>query len=241
MSVDILLLAAGKSSRFNGIKQLADFDGELLINYVINNFAVMPFNTLYLALGANADKILPELRINLNTKLIAKLSPITCNNWSLGMGNTISDAVSYIDEQKQKQKQSPNQSLTQSTPQLANQATGNKLVSQSRALLITLADQPLIPSSHYQALYKKHLAHPEKIITTQAVGKLMAPVIFPSRYFSQLTKLSGHKGAQLLINLYSQETLSVQCDQAMADIDTVDDLQTRLLALNKRSKHEVNH
>ncbi len=201
MSADVLLLAAGRSSRFDGIKQLADLNGKLLINHVIDNLKQIKAKNIYVALGANADKILPVLT--------TKTTPFICNNWHLGMGHSLADAIVKIKNNNDVQ-----------------------------GLLIALVDQALIPHSHYQQLQETHLKHPKKIIATKANKKIMPPVIFPKEFFNSLTELTGDKGANNIIKNNINEVILVECHNAIHDIDTFEDYTNTLLEFN-RNKEQV--
>jgi molybdenum cofactor cytidylyltransferase len=90
---EALLLAAGKSQRFAGIKQLATWQGQSLINHSVSQFyqdgAILKgLNGLRVALGANAQQI--------KAQLASAVEVIDMQNWSQGIGATIAEAVSRM-------------------------------------------------------------------------------------------------------------------------------------------------
>jgi molybdenum cofactor cytidylyltransferase len=97
--------------------------------------------------------------------------------------------------------------------------------SHSSHVLIALADQPLISKEHYQALLEASKKHPTKIIATQCDGQFMAPAIFPEKYFSQLIKLQGDKGAGKLLKHYAAQVHFIPCAAATFDVDTLANLE----------------
>jgi len=111
--------------------------------------------------------------------------------------------------------------------------------SQSSHMLIALADQVLVNSGHYQALLEASKKQPSKIIATQCDGQLMAPAIFPEKYFSQLTKLQGDKGAGKLLKHYAAQVYFLPCPAAIFDVDTLANLEQVSQMLKQKSLKET--
>ena len=88
MYLSCLLLAAGQSRRFAGIKQLARVNGQPLINTTVDNYLSVNIDDILLILGANADKIAPVLPRQLSTFVSKK--------WQGGMGNSLADAMTQV-------------------------------------------------------------------------------------------------------------------------------------------------
>jgi len=104
-----------------------------------------------------------------------------------------------------------------------------RLTDESSHILIALVDQVLISTEHYQQMINKSLAEPDKIIATSSANKLMAPAIFPKKYFSELMKLQGDKGAGALLKRYVKheptQIITLPCSPAQLDVDTLADLE----------------
>ena len=96
---------------------------------------------------------------------------------------------------------------------------------QSSHVLITLADQALITTAHYQELLDASKSQPNKIIATLCDEQLMAPAIFPEKYFPFLIKLHGDKGAGKLLLQHAKKADAISHENAKIDIDTLSDLQ----------------
>jgi len=103
------------------------------------------------------------------------------------------------------------------------------------SILIALADQILIPSSHYLALLQAQINYPDKIIVTTTDNKVMAPAIFPPKYVEQLKGLTGDKGAQKIIKSNLAQCHFVPCQKAQYDIDTQEDYRY----LSNKIKNEM--
>jgi molybdenum cofactor cytidylyltransferase len=96
---------------------------------------------------------------------------------------------------------------------------------QSSHVLIALADQALITTEHYQALLNASKNQPSKVIATLCDDQLMAPAIFPEKYFPLLIKLQGDKGAGKLLLQHAKKIDAISHENAKVDIDTLSDLE----------------
>ncbi|WP_158969022.1 nucleotidyltransferase family protein [Paraglaciecola sp. L3A3] len=93
MSTTVILLAAGQSKRFGGIKQLAEVGPRALINHCLmqffsNNKLVDNIDELFVILGSNRDKIQAVIPDYIKTHFV--------ENWSLGMGQSIAESVKNL-------------------------------------------------------------------------------------------------------------------------------------------------
>ena len=92
-------------------------------------------------------------------------------------------------------------------------------------VLIGLADQVSITSKMLMGILGKSRLYPKNIIAAKYSGGLGAPSIFPRQYFSQLSQLTGDKGAKTILQQYPQEVISLHVPEAAFDIDTREDLK----------------
>jgi CTP:molybdopterin cytidylyltransferase MocA len=104
-------------------------------------------------------------------------------------------------------------------------ATGIRSLSglASGALLL-LADQPLVTGSHVRLLVDSWEASPDSICASSYAGTVGPPVIFPARYFSELSALRGDRGAKTVMDANRNDVISIRLDEAAVDIDSPDDL-----------------
>lgn len=87
-----------------------------------------------------------------------------------------------------------------------------------RGVLIALADMPLVPREHIQALAG---AFDDDRIATSAGGITMPPAIFGARHFAALTALGGDRGGAARL----KDAPTIPLDPALAlDIDRPEDL-----------------
>lgn len=90
-------------------------------------------------------------------------------------------------------------------------------------VLVALVDQPLVPLSHYQAIISGFQRGKQQIIaSTSKEDWLGVPALFDKCYFSELCNLRGEKGAKSLIQKYSGQIKTIECNEIIKDIDTLD-------------------
>lgn len=87
----VLILAAGNSSRMGVPKQLLKWKGTNLLQHTINTVSEVDADHIILVLGANFEKIKPNISTDQITVLYNKY-------WEKGLGNTIAFGIKYIKE-----------------------------------------------------------------------------------------------------------------------------------------------
>lgn len=93
------------------------------------------------------------------------------------------------------------------------------------AVMILLADQPLVGIRQLTALRDKWLENPGKAAASRYHGRLAVPAIFPKRDFAALLALTGDQGARSVLLQYGDKLPAVDLPEAAFDIDRPDDLQ----------------
>lgn len=83
-----LILASGQGSRFKGIKQLADIEGQPMLLRVARQQSKLT-DDLVIVLGAHSDAILSELEED-------RYNAVVNENWRQGMASSIACGVEYI-------------------------------------------------------------------------------------------------------------------------------------------------
>jgi molybdenum cofactor cytidylyltransferase len=92
------------------------------------------------------------------------------------------------------------------------------------AMLVVLADQPLITAGHLQSLIDRWSGADDEIVATAFAGTHGPPVLFPSGAFSALHSLMGDQGARALLRDRRFSLKTVHFEAAAVDIDTPADL-----------------
>lgn len=101
-------------------------------------------------------------------------------------------------------------------------ASGIRAVaSTADAVLLLLADQPLVTPAHLDRLAAAWSEEPGSIVATAFAETLGPPAIFPRRYFEELCALKGDSGARALLSTAARR---VEFENAAVDVDTPADL-----------------
>lgn len=101
------------------------------------------------------------------------------------------------------------------------------------AIIVLLADQPLISAAHIANLVNTWSGNDMDIVATHYAGTNGAPALFGRGCFARLAELCGDQGARVLFSDPSFTVRPVVFEDAAIDIDTPPDLVR--LARNARS------
>lgn len=88
------------------------------------------------------------------------------------------------------------------------------------ALLVLLADQPLITRDYLRQIRGEHQGYPEHIIASDYGSSAGVPALFPRRFWKALKDLSRDQGAKGLIASRKSECRVLDPGPAITDIDT---------------------
>lgn len=92
------------------------------------------------------------------------------------------------------------------------------------ALLLLLADQPLVTAQHLQALIDSWSGAENEIVASSYAGTQGPPVLFARNALQELPKLTGDQGARELLHDCRFSVQTIQFEPAATDIDTPADL-----------------
>lgn len=198
--LQIILLGAGKSERFEAIKLLAQVkdktNSKPLIQHVLQQISAsltklnIDESNLHVATGGYHEQI---------SGIIGQQFSVSyCSHAHLGLGHTIAQSVERV----------------------INSNDGANI----SHIMITLADQVALTSDDYVRLVEQSLLTPEQLVCATAGGEIMPPAIFPRCYFTQLMNLTGDKGAKALLHQNKENLQEVSLPNAVIDIDTRQDL-----------------
>ena len=98
----------------------------------------------------------------------------------------------------------------------------------SDAIMIVLGDQPLINKETINKLVEELAKNRYGIVTPVYKGKKGHPVIFATKYKSELSELGGDAGAKKIIEAHPDDILEVAVDSEsiITDIDNENDYRT---------------
>ena len=95
------------------------------------------------------------------------------------------------------------------------------------AVLLLMADQPLITAQHLDALILHWTVTPGDIVVSEYAGVQGPPAIFPARCFESLCELEGDQGARSILSDSRFSVSGIAFEAAAIDIDTPEDLAKR--------------
>ena len=93
MKIELILLAAGQSKRFGGIKQLTDIHGQPMVCHCLSQYRqsekwIEGIVEGSVVLGANAPLIIGELPQGILKHVV--------NTWQSGMGHTLAQSIRFL-------------------------------------------------------------------------------------------------------------------------------------------------
>lgn len=121
-----------------------------------------------------------------------QVQTIENKNWKNGLGNSIACGVDFVKE---------------------NQGDYD-------AILITLADQPLLTADYYNLLMDHYVQNKAKIIASETNNSPSVPAIFDAVYFEKLSQLNQDKGAKEILIADEKEVYVLRTDANLMDVDT---------------------
>lgn len=101
------------------------------------------------------------------------------------------------------------------------------------AVLVLLADQPLLKIDYYKKLISSHATENCKIVATSYGNKNGVPAILDHSLFKELKTLNEDYGARKLMQKYAEDTKSIDPDGKAIDIDTPEVYQELLKIYNR--------
>lgn len=93
------------------------------------------------------------------------------------------------------------------------------------AVIVTLADQALVPAPHLVALRDRWSGADNEIVATDSGTVTGPPVLFSRACFEDLLGLSGDNGGRKLLDDSRFSVARIRCDAAAVDVDTAADLE----------------
>jgi molybdenum cofactor cytidylyltransferase len=93
------------------------------------------------------------------------------------------------------------------------------------AILIVLADQPLVTAAHLSQLIGHWSGAVNEIVASAFEGVVGPPILFPKKAFAALCELQGDTGAKEILSSDAFHVRSIDFPPAGTDIDTPEDLR----------------
>lgn len=93
------------------------------------------------------------------------------------------------------------------------------------AIVILLADQPLITATHLKSLIRRWSGDKTEIVASRFDGTFGPPILFPSGTYNALCEHSGDKGAKSVLTSGDFVVASVDIPEAGVDVDSPETLR----------------
>lgn len=103
------------------------------------------------------------------------------------------------------------------------QAGLGKLGERSLGAILALADQPLVTAEILRGLLGEHRSTGRAIVAASYSGTVGVPVFFARSQFGNLLALRPAEGCKRVILEHRDQAAAVDCPEAAADVDTLDD------------------
>ena len=100
----------------------------------------------------------------------------------------------------------------------------NSVAHGADAVLLLMADQPLVTAEHLSSLISEWRGAPNEIVISEYSGVKGPPVVFPAHCFDGLMKLEGDQGARSVLSDTKVSVRGLAFEAAAVDIDTPEDL-----------------
>lgn len=117
------------------------------------------------------------------------------DTWESGLGSSIACGINYID----------------------------KSLKNTDAVLVMLADQPLIKTEFLNHMMRKFINGNTNIVATKYEQKAGVPAIFGSDYFKELSTLSNDFGAKMILEKNKSLILLLEAQGITFDVDSPED------------------
>ncbi|MBT8188537.1 MAG: nucleotidyltransferase family protein [Croceitalea sp.] len=142
-------------------------------------------------LGSDVFVVLGAHAPQIKKEINQKVNFIQNDNWQLGMGTSIAKGVKHMAETKAYD-----------------------------AVIIMVADQPLLGSAYLQELTTAYFNGPEKIVATIYGKGHGVPALFDHTYFDKLSQLDQDVGAKFLMRKNLEDLKGLHPKESLTDIDT---------------------
>lgn len=99
---------------------------------------------------------------------------------------------------------------------------------------IVVGDQPFLSQTVLEEMLRKQQETQKGIVAAQYRGVAGTPVLFSAVYFEALQKLTGDKGARVILQEHPEDMATVAFPEGELDIDTPEDYERFLQQLNQQ-------
>ncbi len=207
----VVILAAGCSSRLGQAKQLVRIDSKSLLRRQCE-LALKTSNHVYCVLGYDQMKMTAEIAT-------LPITVIINQNWQQGMASSISAGIKALPI-----------SISAALIILVDQWQLT-LTDLNKLIDVYWDNSSSIIQSEFIELSQDTVANSNRIVNEgRRIGG--PPIIFPTRFFTNLVGLTGDHGARNIVQQFKSSTIKVPIANANADLDTPEQLKEMQSIMN---------
>ena len=206
-----VVLAAGSSSRLGTPKQLLRYRGETLLHRTVRLALSAGLDPVHVVLGCSAP-VVGEALADLGSRVTTVINP----HWQTGMGSSLARGIASLPTVRE--PDAGTETCRTADPEQTSVAVTR---STPGSALVLVTDQPLLSQAilaEISAAYRS--AGAALVASRYASGALGVPALFARRYFPELTRLTGDRGARALFTRYRDDLVTVAFPAGEFDIDT---------------------
>lgn len=188
--ISAVLLAAGSSSRFGGVKQLALIDGKTtLVGRAVAMLKRSKVESIVVVLGNRSEEVRERMgKLGTGVRVMAN------EEFRSGLSSSLKAGLMASPED-------------------------------SDAIVVALADQPLVTSELIDEIVSRYLETGCPVVTASSGDLVSPPVLLDRSLYGDLLALEGDVGARQIILKHAPfERVEVERD-ALLDVDTQADIQ----------------
>lgn len=193
----VIILAAGRASRFGSPKQLAYLQGKRLLSITLR-VASKVSDQLILVTGAYASQIKSELNMDLKT---FDVETVYNPDWMAGMGTSIRAGINSLD-----------------------QSTQGVLILLADQPYTTETHLKMLVDTWQNNYQKANADNSIFALATCYQSFYGVPALFDKCAFNDLCQLEGDQGARILLNMEDKNIEGFEPDFPLIDIDTTEQL-----------------
>jgi len=186
-SIRIIVLAAGKSSRFGAAKLVQHLHGKPLLQHALLAAQGACKGSVNLVVGHDQD-IVVAASAGMSDRIVVN------SDYREGIGASIAAGV-------------------------------RESRHGADAILIVLADQPLVTAAHLNNIIDNWSGANNEIVASSYDGTHGPPILFPTSAFNTLCELTGDTGAKEILNSGDFIVRTLDFPPASIDVDLPEDLR----------------
>ena len=200
-----VILAAGSSSRLGTPKQLLRYRGETLLHRTVRLAIAAGLDPVHVVLGCDASAVgdaLEELR--------GRVTTVVNSDWQAGMGSSLARGIASLPG-----------AGTRPEPDASVETCPDDADAELGAALVLVTDQPRLSHAILAEIAAAYRTGGAALVASRyASGAVGVPALFARRYFPELIRLAGDRGARALFARHREHLVTVAFPDGDLDIDT---------------------